>query len=68
VHPRGRRALRSAGGHEKSDLHVGGRWKVQSEIADTLSISVRTVESHLYSAFAKLGVTNRIELQAALDR
>jgi DNA-binding CsgD family transcriptional regulator len=36
------------------------------EIATALSLSVRTVESHLYAAFAKLGLTARDELSAAL--
>ena len=36
------------------------------EIASALSLSVRTVESHLYAAFAKLGLTTRDELNAAL--
>jgi DNA-binding CsgD family transcriptional regulator len=36
------------------------------EIARALSLSVRTVESHLYAAFAKLGLTARDELSAAL--
>ena len=36
------------------------------EIAGALSLSVRTVESHLYAAFAKLGVTARDELNSAL--
>lgn len=33
-----------------------------SEIADRLVVSVRTVESHLYQAYAKLGVERRTEL------
>ncbi|MGZ4692913.1 MAG: LuxR C-terminal-related transcriptional regulator [Acidimicrobiales bacterium] len=37
-----------------------------ADIADELGISVRTVESHLYRVFAKLGVTNRAELAAEL--
>jgi DNA-binding CsgD family transcriptional regulator len=35
-------------------------------IADELGVSERTVESHLYRAFGKLGVTSRAELAAAL--
>ena len=38
------------------------------EIARALSLSVRTVESHLYAAFAKLGLTARDELGPALSR
>lgn len=37
-------------------------------IADELTVSVRTVESHLYRAFAKLGVRSREELAATLDK
>ncbi|MEV6479323.1 LuxR family transcriptional regulator [Streptomyces sp. NPDC051576] len=36
------------------------------EIADRLVLSVRTVENHLYRAFAKLGVTTRAELPRRL--
>ncbi|MHB8452967.1 MAG: response regulator transcription factor [Mycobacteriales bacterium] len=35
-------------------------------ISEELVISVRTVESHLYRAFAKLGVRHRDELAAFL--
>jgi DNA-binding NarL/FixJ family response regulator/type II secretory pathway predicted ATPase ExeA len=36
-------------------------------IAEKLVLSVRTVESHLYRAFVKLGVEHRRDIEAALD-
>ena len=38
-----------------------------AQIASALSLSVRTVESHLYAAFAKLGLTARDELSSVLS-
>ena len=37
-----------------------------AQIASELSLSVRTVESHLYAAFAKLGLTARDKLSLVL--
>lgn len=39
-------------------LAIGQR---NARIADELSISIRTVENHLYHIFHKLGVSSRIE-------
>jgi len=37
-----------------------------ADIARRLVVSVRTVESHLYSAYGKVGVADRAELAAVL--
>ena len=37
------------------------------QIGERLFLSPRTVGSHLYKAFPKLGVSNRAQLRAALD-
>jgi DNA-binding NarL/FixJ family response regulator len=37
------------------------------EIGQMLYLSHRTVSSHLYRAFPKLGITSRTELRAALS-
>jgi DNA-binding NarL/FixJ family response regulator len=42
------------------------REQARPPIASALSLFVRTVESHLYAVFAKLGLTARDELNAAL--
>ncbi|HVW47743.1 MAG TPA: helix-turn-helix transcriptional regulator, partial [Solirubrobacterales bacterium] len=49
---------------EVAELAAGGR--ANAEIAALLVVSVRTVESHLYHAMAKLGVASRGELAGAL--
>ena len=38
------------------------------EIGQRLYLSHRTVSSHLYRVFPKLGITSRTELPAALGR
>ncbi|WP_055701878.1 MULTISPECIES: helix-turn-helix transcriptional regulator [Streptomyces] len=38
------------------------------EVADQLSVSVRTVENHLHRTYGKLGITTRSELAGRLDR
>jgi DNA-binding CsgD family transcriptional regulator/exonuclease VII small subunit len=47
-----------------ADLAAAGR--SNREIADQLVVSVRTVESHLASAYRKLGVRSRVQLAGAL--
>lgn len=42
--------------------------KSNKEIADDLELSVRTVESHLYQIYSRLGVTRREELKNALTQ
>ena len=42
--------------------------QTNSEIAARLHLSVRTVESHLYSAYAKLGITDRSQLAEVLGQ
>jgi DNA-binding CsgD family transcriptional regulator len=39
-----------------------------AEIAERVFVSMRTVEYHLYKAFAKLGVNSRAKLQSTRDR
>jgi len=48
-----------------ADLAAAGR--TNREIADTLFMSVRTVEGHLSHAYAKLGIRSRTELALFVD-
>jgi DNA-binding NarL/FixJ family response regulator len=49
---------------EIASLVVAG--KSNGEIAQTLSLSRRTIEHHIEAIFNKLGVTSRVELRAAM--
>jgi DNA-binding CsgD family transcriptional regulator len=48
---------------EEQLIGLAGRGLSNAEIADRLVLSVRTVESHIYRAMQKLGVSDRRELQ-----
>jgi DNA-binding NarL/FixJ family response regulator len=51
---------------EREIAEQAARGRSNQEIAAALTISVRTVESHLYHAMTKLGVASRDELGAAV--
>jgi DNA-binding CsgD family transcriptional regulator len=52
---------------ERDVALAAARGASSQQIAESLGLSVRTVENHLYRAYAKLGVTSRRELAATLD-
>ena len=52
---------------EREVALLAARGLPSKEIADRLVLSVRTVDNHLQNAYAKLGVTRREQLAAALD-
>jgi DNA-binding NarL/FixJ family response regulator len=52
---------------EREIAGLATRGLTDRAIAEVLVVSIRTVETHLYNAYAKLGVTGRADLAAALD-
>jgi DNA-binding CsgD family transcriptional regulator len=67
-------ALRQAGGplpltdREREIVMLIGEGLSSREIAERLTLSVRTVEGHVYRAMLKTGTTSRDELAALLSR
>ncbi len=53
---------------ERQVVLLAGRGFSNRTIADRLFLSPRTVESHLYKAFPKLGISTRAQLHALLSR
>ncbi|MDV3222751.1 helix-turn-helix transcriptional regulator [Intrasporangium sp.] len=51
---------------EREVAHLAATGLTNLEIAQQLSLSVRTVESHLYQSFAKLGISHREDLSGVL--
>jgi len=51
---------------QRDVAQLASRGLSNREIAHRLSVSVRTIEGHLYQAFAKLGVTERSQLASVL--
>jgi DNA-binding CsgD family transcriptional regulator len=71
--PSGRRAAVAGLGpaalsrRERQIAHLAAQALMASEIADRLSISERTVETHLANVYTKLGVRSKVELIRRAD-
>jgi RNA polymerase sigma factor (sigma-70 family) len=63
---RSRDALDELTPQELQIVQMAARGLSNREIAQQLYVSHRTVESHLYRVFPKLGVTSRAQLVGAL--
>lgn len=53
---------------ERRVVELVGEGLTNSEIAEALNLSRRTVESHLYHSYPKLGLSSRIELVLHVNR
>jgi DNA-binding CsgD family transcriptional regulator len=53
---------------EREVTRLLGQGVSTRDIAKRLTLSVRTVEGHVYRAMAKTGTTNRQELAALLEQ
>jgi DNA-binding CsgD family transcriptional regulator len=51
---------------EREIAWLAARGRSDQEIADELVVSIRTVQTHLYNAYAKLGIDGRGGLADAL--
>ena len=48
-------------------MHLAARGLTNRQIAESLFLSVRTVNNHLNHAYAKLGLTDRAQLAAVVN-
>ena len=63
----GRSALATLTRREQEVALMAARGMSKREIADTLILSARTVGNHINHLYAKLGISSREELRAAID-
>ncbi|WP_037347523.1 helix-turn-helix transcriptional regulator [Sciscionella sediminilitoris] len=66
--PRQESPLASLSPAERRSVELAGRGVSNRVIAERLFVTVRTVETHLTSAYRKLQVTSRVELATALGQ
>ena len=60
-------ALAGLTAQQREIVILAGRGLTNSEIADRLFLSPRTVASHLYRSYPKLGVAGRHQLSDLID-
>ena len=61
-------ALWKLTGQQRQIVHLAAKGHSNRDIADRLFLSPRTVSSHLYRSYPKLGVAGRNQLRDVIDR